>query len=80
MLVYEHVSRNGETNIHRDAQHHQSGVEAHQGGVFREAMVAHDAKVDGAKEVVIQSRVDEEDEDFRSTIPILVYRNQPGFC
>jgi hypothetical protein len=58
--------------IHGDGDDHEFGVEAHEGLVFDETVLAQEASLDGAQKVPVETGVDDEDEHLGHAIPVAV--------
>lgn len=57
------------TYIQQYGYDHQSRVEPYQRLVFHEAILLHESLLHNPEEIVVQTGVDEADEDFRGAVP-----------
>ena len=62
----------GATDVHSYGENHELCVEAYERCIFRKAMVVDKSFLDGVEEEVVQTRVDNEDNYFGGSIPILI--------
>ena len=68
------------TNVHGDGNGHEPEVEAHEGGVFLQAVVFDQASSDRVEEVPVQAGVDDENDDFGGSVPVLIDRDVSARC
>jgi hypothetical protein len=62
----------GPTYIHCNRKDHELGIEANEGSIFGQAILLHKPLLDGAQEVIVQSSVDNQDQNFGDLIPVIV--------
>jgi hypothetical protein len=74
------VDRGLATYVHRDRHSHKFCIEADKWSVFRKPMVFNQSLFDSAKKVVVQASIDDENNDFRCSIPVGINIDEAVLC